>query len=31
MFIVGDNLLVEKGKEIQVIQKLGSSKCGICL
>ncbi|MFB0910015.1 MAG: ATP phosphoribosyltransferase, partial [Flavobacterium sp.] len=27
--IVGDNLLVEKGKEIQVIQKLGFSKCKV--
>jgi ATP phosphoribosyltransferase len=27
--IVGDNLLVEKGKGIQVIQKLGFSKCKV--
>jgi ATP phosphoribosyltransferase len=27
--IVGDNLLVEKGKNIQVIQKLGFSKCKV--
>jgi ATP phosphoribosyltransferase len=27
--IVGDNLLVEKGKEIQVVQKLGFSKCKV--
>lgn len=27
--IVGDNLLVEKGKDIQVIQKLGFSKCKV--
>jgi ATP phosphoribosyltransferase len=27
--IVGDNLLVEKGKHIQVIQKLGFSKCKV--
>jgi ATP phosphoribosyltransferase len=27
--IVGDNLLVEKGKEIEVIQRLGFSKCKV--
>ena len=27
--IVGDNLLVEKGKDIEVIQKLGFSKCKV--
>ena len=27
--IVGDNLLVEKGKHIEVIQKLGFSKCKV--
>ncbi len=27
--IVGDNLLVEKGKNIKVIQKLGFSKCKV--
>ncbi|MGQ7947704.1 ATP phosphoribosyltransferase [Flavobacterium sp. WC2509] len=27
--IVGDNLLVEKGKKIEVIQKLGFSKCKV--
>ena len=27
--IVGDNLLVEKGKQIEVIQKLGFSKCKV--
>ena len=27
--IVGDNLLVEKGKSIQVVQKLGFSKCKV--
>jgi ATP phosphoribosyltransferase len=27
--IVGDNLLVEKGKNIQVVQKLGFSKCKV--
>ena len=27
--IVGDNLLVEKGKNIEVIQKLGFSKCKV--
>lgn len=27
--IVGDNLLVEKGKDIEVVQKLGFSKCKV--
>ncbi|OIV40740.1 ATP phosphoribosyltransferase [Flavobacterium johnsoniae] len=27
--IVGDNLLVEKGKEIEVVQRLGFSKCKV--
>ena len=27
--IVGDNLLVEKGRQIEVIQKLGFSKCKV--
>ena len=27
--IVGDNLLVEKGKNIQVVEKLGFSKCKV--
>src|SRR6476620_6392938 len=27
--IVGDNILVEKGKNIEVIQKLGFSKCKV--
>ncbi|MBF4515713.1 ATP phosphoribosyltransferase [Flavobacterium sp. ANB] len=27
--IVGDNLLVEKGKQIEVVQKLGFSKCKV--
>ena len=29
--IVGDNLLVEKGKNIEVIQKLGFSKCKVSI
>ena len=29
--IVGDNLLVEKGKNIQVIEKLGFSKCKVSI
>ncbi len=29
--IVGDNLLVEKGKNIEVAQKLGFSKCKVCV
>jgi ATP phosphoribosyltransferase len=29
--IVGDNLLVEKGKDIEVIQKLGFSKCKVSI
>ncbi|MBE0390837.1 ATP phosphoribosyltransferase [Flavobacterium sp. PL002] len=29
--IVGDNLLVEKGKGIQVVQKLGFSKCKVSI
>jgi len=29
--IVGDNLLVEKGKNIEVVQKLGFSKCKVCV
>ncbi len=29
--IVGDNLLVEKGKEIQVAEKLGFSKCKVSI
>ena len=29
--IVGDNLLVEKGKGIKIAQKLGFSKCKVCV
>ena len=29
--IVGENLLIEKNKEIQIIEKLGFSKCKVCL
>jgi ATP phosphoribosyltransferase len=29
--IVGDNLLIEKGKKIQVIEKLGFSKCKVSI
>lgn len=29
--IVGENLLVEKQKEVEVIEKLGFSKCRVCL
>ncbi len=29
--IVGDNLLIEKGKNIEVVQKLGFSKCKVCV
>ncbi|KVV15774.1 ATP phosphoribosyltransferase [Flavobacterium sp. TAB 87] len=29
--IVGDNLLIEKGKDIEVIQKLGFSKCKVSI
>ena len=29
--IVGENLLIEKQKEVEVIEKLGFSKCKVCL